>query len=516
MRKILILLSFVFVSNINGQAYLDEVVVVGCEPAAYRQDIYQLHNLMRDIIAYNAYSCLSEAIDNNNNNPIEVLHMAKRMAICAYQLGEPCVIPGTGIDDSCCAGMRILVDDPGNPPYFKPSTALELLLSLNINFACDSNNGGGNTGGGNTGGGSSGGGVTGGGDDGGDGDDNGDEDPNTCNKCGKNPCECPGCPEVYGVTVIDNNSDSRRGDVNTPLMMVSSNGDRNARIILNGDFSNCREGFPKLRGQGFYPVSNIFYQFRGGIGEHTYEIKYSNDCAIQSGKVVVVSESKHSLSYKIKEVENKINAVGTAINSGLRAFGESSNKETQFKASLSGAIVEKNVDKYGDGSNVGKYYSIGVNGNVRCELPEIRFYIANYGIAKIYAFLSLGVASCGLNLDAVKDPSKMNEYSCSGNISLAFENPGLGIKGLVGVENKLCVIITAQVTLTKFEISNGLTIESNGLYHTPKITFSNAVADIACTGKFFNDYECKLFESENYMLFEGDEMKLDKEIIYSF
>ncbi|MDP3441964.1 MAG: hypothetical protein Q8T08_03805 [Ignavibacteria bacterium] len=76
--------------------------------------------------------------------------------------------------------------------------------------------------------------------------------------------------------------------------------------------------------------------------------------------------------------------------------------------------------------------------------------------------------------------------------------------------------VTAQATLSKFEICNGFTLESPGIYMTPSIVYSPIEAQIVVTGKFFNDIECKLLEKTYPLIEVGGSIPIERKLIYSF
>lgn len=355
-----------------------------------------------------------------------------------------------------------------------------------------------------------------------------------CNCCKQTPCFCDKCNVCYGIKnirgpycppctchcpqecimVIMDNRTSRGVYTPETFVMVSDGSDREAVIYLFPNFPNTASakvlpGYPKITGSG---IVNGGYK---GSTSTTYTVDWGPGCQNFTGHIRIVPESKRSLTYKIREVKDRIDDLGQAVKKGMKAFGEPTKSVSVWTASVTGQAIEKNVDMYADGTRTGKYYGLSVDGSVSCTLPELKIYVCNYGVAKIYGFLNLGTASCGLSLEAVKDPSMQSEYSCNGKLSLVFKDPALGVKGIVGIEDKICTIITAQATLSKFEISNGFTIETNGLYHTPKIIYSDVVGEIKVEGDFFNKFKCEIWQTTTVFIKDGTN-PLGKELLFSF
>jgi len=332
---------------------------------------------------------------------------------------------------------------------------------------------------------------------------------NYCNCCGQNNCVC------YNTTlkITDANNSSRFVNQGGTLVMVANGNARAATMTVANLGFTPASGYPLWDGPGIsgtgYSITRSFSSV-GAVG-----VKCGLNCPSLAGAVNIVSENRLSLSYKIKDVEDKINQVGSAVKSGLGALGQLQTSGPIWNASLTGEIYQKNVDKYMDGSAYDYYYSLSLNGSITGKMPTLKIWVCNYGLAKVYGFLDLGNISTGVTLEGVKDPSKANQYSCNGNLCLSSNSAELGVKGMVGVEDKICATIKAQATLSKFEVCDGFTIESSGIYSNPKIEYSDVVAQIKLEGNFLNNIECSLFDWSAPII-ESGSIPLGRKLIYSF
>ena len=348
-----------------------------------------------------------------------------------------------------------------------------------------------------------------GGDDGnGDGDGGGNDDGN-----GDGGGEIPDendCPTYVALTMQDANNPFRYAAPGQPLVMVGGTREANLKLV---NLSGSVQGYPIWSGTGI-SGSGIFGQYVGSTNSTVYALMQKG-CNPVTGQINIVPDNEISLSYKISEIEYKINDVGSAVKNGLSALGQTTTSGPVWEASLTGEIYQKNVDKYLDGSAYDYYYGLNINGSITGKMPTLKIWVCNYGVAQIYGFLDLGNISTGLTLEGVKDPSKANQYSLDGNLCLSFNSAELGVTGMFGVENILCSEITVQATLAKFEVCNGFTINSSGIYTDPKIEYSDVVAEIKVLGKFLNNIECSLFNWNAPIITTGS-IPLERKLIYSF
>jgi|GEM_PF-5949320 len=281
-----------------------------------------------------------------------------------------------------------------------------------------------------------------------------------CKKCvggttGKNCDDCSGVENAYMI-VIDTNNNSRYVTGNTHLKMVSNGAGRYASFSVQNVSGVSSVIWSEGSGSGLTRLAN--FPTSGSVDVTL------NNCKTVSGNVDIVPGYENDLSTEITLMESKLSAIKNAL-TNTPFFPVS---KSEFK--LEGTGIIKNVDKYANGTSIGIYLDLDLEGTISYTFLPInspKIPIGATGI-KIWITGRFGEISGSASIHGTYDPSIANPNSISGSISASAGNAGFGVSASWGPE--FCNVYgRGEASINKVTITGDIVFVNNQLIMKPKL-----------------------------------------------
>lgn len=319
----------------------------------------------------------------------------------------------------------------------------------------------------------------------------------------------PESPIENAFTITDANNPNRTVSNQQTLVMVDSGDEREASMNMTTSFG-CGEG---LTWSGTGVTGNDSSATYSGTSSTSVGVSCASGGLAATGNIQIVNEDKVNLSYKIAEIENKINDVSDAFRSFVEAQGSTVSPGTK-SLSLTGTFERKNVDMYADGTKYGSAVSLGLNGTYALKMPEIEIPFATYGLLSAKANLNLGTATGAINITGTLDDSTAAKAEIEGGFELGFTAMSVELKAVLGVEKKLCIAATGGIEAGYFKVKATVKSDTNGnaVLLTPEVKVGEVSIAYHFTVSAYNG-QCTLDEG-TYPILNEQTLPYNPVILY--
>lgn len=300
---------------------------------------------------------------------------------------------------------------------------------------------------------------------------------------------------VCSLKATDNSTEAegtREGE--SSLVMVKSDEDRTAEIIVTLEEGEFCEGYPKWSG-----ITVTDGERKGdysGKDDKTITVTLGPGGASEKVKISIFPELDSSTSWSFDDP--KLKKIKDALNAAIKKIA---GKDTKIDGSGSVGYTAKVVDFYNDGSKVGGI--LGLDGTIELTFPDVKFqspYVRVPGVS--FLEVAIGGSFTASKIDFVADTnydqSKENPGSVTGSLT------GETIATLEGKARGAQILVVTLTGSSKLTASGTLGLANKKVDLTGKIAASDFTAAIAVDlTTWVGDYE--LYNKEHEFKFSASE-----------
>ena len=318
------------------------------------------------------------------------------------------------------------------------------------------------------------------------------------------------CPEA-SLTITDGNNSSRSVGTGGTLKMVQGSGTRtaNGQLTINSPDWSPSNTYPAWTSPSAANGTGASFSFPSS---GTISVQCAENCPSISGNVEIAPIEQYSLSGKLNAINSSLFTLSQNIKSVLSPLSS----DIGVQLELNGSGIIKNVDKYNDGANIGRYIDMSLGASGGISLPEVESPDLPLGPFTVKGKLKMGLVSLSGSVNGIYDESQSNPGNITGEVVFNFANPTVEASLILGNPELICIAATGSVVSSGMEIKGVFSFSDHTLKVTPMYSISQIKGIVAIEGKInLFDMTCNFWNGE-HVFYSGNNGSGSAITLYTF